>query len=79
MSLSPFPQVKKHIGEAVRNILANTFNFLRPDVYFGLFLICAIGFAFINSWGFYICFSVFLICYFAERIIKLLKKNEKVV
>lgn len=81
MSLSAETQTKIRVSEKVRNIIANTFNFLRPDVYFIVFLITSLVLAFFNSWGFYIVFGIFVICFFAERIILKInkKKDEKVV
>ena len=80
MSLSAETQTKVRVSEKVRNFVANTFNFLRPDVYFGIFLIASLVLAYFNSWGFYIVFGIFILLYFCERIIKLLqKKGEKVV
>jgi membrane protein implicated in regulation of membrane protease activity len=63
----------KVFGSKIRNTFLQIFAFLRPDVFFGIFLLAAIIVAFVKiNWGFYVSFSVFIVLYFIERISKII-------
>ena len=72
------PKIK--IIQSVRNIVNTTVNLLKPDIFFGIFLLVEIILVSLkqNNWGFDIVFGIFIICYFSERIIKLIKKKDAI-
>jgi hypothetical protein len=63
------PKIK--LIQRARDIVNTTVNLLKPDIFFGVFIILSL---FKQPLGFYLVFIVFIIAYFSERIIKMLKK-----
>lgn len=72
------PNIK--LIQRVRNIVNTTVNLLKPDIFFGIFLLVEIILVLLkqNNWGFDIVFGIFIIVYFIERIVKLLQKKSVV-
>jgi hypothetical protein len=70
------PKIK--LIQRARDIVNTTVNLLKPDMFFGIFLLVEITLVALrqNNWGFDIVFGVFIICYFIERIIKFFKKKN---
>lgn len=68
---------KLKIAQTVRNVVANAVGFLKPDVYFGFFIVAIFLSLFLKtSIGFYILCAVFIVLYFTERIIKITNKPK---
>ena len=72
------PKIK--LIQRARNIVNTTINLLKPDTYFGIFIIVEIVLVLLkqNNWGFNIVFGIFIIAYFVERIVKLLQKKNAI-
>lgn len=66
---------KISISQKVGNLLLRFLALVRPETILAIFLIVAILLAFlqITAVGFYIVFSIFVVGYFAERIVLKLK------
>jgi hypothetical protein len=79
MPLSFTGRPPKKIFAGVGNKILQGLNYIRPENLLAVLLLIAFILAFVRpSAGFYVVAVVFILCYFAERIIKLLpKKNEK--
>jgi len=79
MPLSFPTKLKTPIITKVRNVVNQSLVYIRPEIILGVFLIVAILLAFlkISAIGFYIVFSIFIIGYFAERIIKVLQRKPE--
>jgi len=62
----------------VKNAILQGLNYIRPDITLAIFLFFAIILAFLNNSaiGFYSVFGIFIIGYFAERIIRNFKKKN---
>ena len=70
-------KAKLQISTVIQNVVNVTTSFLKPDVYFGFFLVLVfISLIFKQLTGFYIVVSVFILCYFTERIVKLIYKSK---
>lgn len=61
----------------IKNTVLQTIAFIRPDIMLGIFLLVAIILAFlkVEATNFYIVFAVFIVGYFAERIVKVLPRK----
>ena len=72
------PKIK--LIQKARNIVNTTINLLKPDIFFGIFLLVEIILVLLkqNNWGFDIVFGIFIIAYFVERIVKLLQKKSAI-
>ena len=70
------PKIK--LIQRARNIVNTTVNLLKPDIFFGIFLFFIILGQFIDkaNIGLDIVFSIFIFCYFGERVIKYFKKKN---
>jgi hypothetical protein len=65
------PKIK--LIQRARDIVNTTVNLLKPDIFFGVFIVLSL---FKQPLGFYLVFIIFIIAYFSERIIKMLKKKN---
>ena len=79
MPLSFPTRLRTPVITKVRNVVNQSLVYIRPEIILGVFLIVAILLAFlkISAIGFYIVFSIFIIGYFAERIIKVLQRKPE--
>ena len=79
MPLSFPTRLRTPIITKVRNVVNQSLVYIRPEIILGVFLIVAILLAFlkISAIGFHIVFSIFIIGYFAERIIKVLQRKPE--
>lgn len=62
----------------IKNAILQGLNYLRPDIVLAIFLFFAVVLAFFKNQaiGFYGVFGIFIIGYFAERILIKIKKNK---
>ena len=79
MPLSFPTRLRTPIITKVRNVVNQSLVYIRPEIILGVFLIVAILLAFlkISAIGFYVVFGIFIIGYFAERIIKVLQRRPE--
>jgi hypothetical protein len=72
------PKLPNPIIERVKSVITQIISYFRPDVALGIFTIAGILLAFTQRGiGFWLAYSVFIICYFVERIIKLTSRSKE--
>ena len=70
---------KKTLFSNIRNAVSRLFIFPFPEMFLLAFLFFGIILEIFKrtSWGWYLVFGIFVIGYFVERIIKIIKKRKK--
>ena len=77
MPLTSTERPKIPIKNKLRSLIGNTVSYFRPEVFLGVLLVFSAILAFLKSaTGFYIICGVFIVGYFSERIIRILRKKD---